>query len=31
LTEKIEFENVPEKLPVSKIKNLNKRKVSGEY
>ena len=31
LTEKIEFENVPEKLPASKIKNLNKRKVSGEY
>lgn len=31
LNEKIEFETVPEKLPVSKIKSLNKRKVSGEY
>ncbi len=31
LNEKIEFENVPEKLPASKIKELNKRKVSGEY
>jgi cytochrome c peroxidase len=31
LTEKIEFESVPEKLPVSKIKALNKRKVNGEY
>ncbi len=31
LNEKIEFESVPQKLPVSKIKSLNKRKVSGEY
>ncbi|MBA2612493.1 MAG: cytochrome C peroxidase [Bacteroidetes bacterium] len=31
LDEKIEFENVPEKLPTSKIKKLNNRKVSGEY
>ncbi len=31
LNEKIEFETLPEKLPVSKIKSLNKRKVSGEY
>lgn len=31
LNEKIEFETVPDKLPPSKIKSLNKRKVSGEY
>ncbi|MBL7920580.1 MAG: cytochrome C peroxidase [Bacteroidia bacterium] len=31
LNEKIEFEKIPEKLPASKIKELNKRKVSGEY
>ncbi|MEO6302087.1 MAG: cytochrome c peroxidase [Bacteroidia bacterium] len=31
LNENVAFEKVPEKLPESKIKNLNKRKVSGEY
>lgn len=31
LNEQIEFEKGPEKLPESKIKSLNKRKVSGEY
>ncbi len=31
LNEKIDIENVPAKLPVSKIKSLNRRKVSGEY
>jgi cytochrome c peroxidase len=31
LTENIEFENVPEKLPMSKNKKLNDRKVSGKY
>ncbi|MBN8697723.1 MAG: cytochrome C peroxidase [Bacteroidetes bacterium] len=31
LTEKIPFESTPEKLPVSKIKSLNTRKVGGEY
>lgn len=31
LTEQIEFEKAPEKLPESKIKTLNKRKVGGEY
>lgn len=31
LTEHIEFEKAPEKLPASKIKALNKRKVGGEY
>jgi len=31
LNENIEFDSVPAKLPASKIKNLNKRKVSGEY
>lgn len=31
LNEKIDFDPVPTKLPESKIKNLNKRKVRGEY
>ena len=31
LTENIEFENVPEKIPMSKNKKLNNRKVSGKY
>jgi cytochrome c peroxidase len=31
LNEKVEFEEAPEKLPVSKNKLLNKRKVGGEY
>ncbi len=31
LNEQIEFEKVPEKLPESKIKNLNNRKIGGEY
>ncbi|WP_317897426.1 cytochrome-c peroxidase [Aurantibacillus circumpalustris] len=31
LTEKVEFEKTPESLPKSKIKNLNNRKVRGEY
>lgn len=31
LTENIEFENVPEKIPMSKNKKLNDRKVSGKY
>lgn len=31
LNEKIEFEEAPEKLPASKMKNLNNRKVGGEY
>ena len=31
LTEDIVFEKLPEKLPESKIKKLNKRKVGGEY
>jgi len=31
LNEKIGFENPPEKLPVSKMKYLNSRKVGGEY
>lgn len=31
LNEKVEFDPVPTKLPESKIKNLNKRKISGEY
>ncbi len=31
LNEKIEFENLPVKLPESKIKNLNTRKVGGTY
>lgn len=31
LTEDIEFENAPEKLPLSKYKNLNARKVTGDY
>jgi cytochrome c peroxidase len=31
LTENIIFEKLPEKLPVSKNKNLNSRKVGGEY
>ncbi len=31
LTEEIIFEEVPDKLSASRIKNLNKRKVNGEY
>jgi cytochrome c peroxidase len=31
LTENIEFENVPEKIPMSKNKKLNDRKVGGKY
>ena len=31
LNEKIPFEVPPEKLPISRIKNLNARKVGGEY
>jgi cytochrome c peroxidase len=31
LNENIEFERPPEKLPESKIKNFNQRKVGGEY
>lgn len=31
LTEDIKFETPPQKLPVSKIKKLNARKVGGEY
>jgi cytochrome c peroxidase len=31
LNEKIIFESTPEKLPVSSIKELNSRKVGGEY
>jgi cytochrome c peroxidase len=31
LNEEVKFDLLPEKLPVSKIEDLNKRKVSGEY
>ncbi len=31
LNEEIEFDKPPEKLPASKVKMLNKRKVGGEY
>ncbi len=31
LNENVEFEPLPEKLPESKIKELNKRRVNGEY
>lgn len=31
LNEKIEFEKAPEKLPSSKMKKLNARKIGGEY
>jgi len=31
LTEDVEFEKPPVKLPKSKIKNLNERKIGGEY